>query len=353
MDSNAREQVTEWLTGADTCFLLGAGCSRCVGKPLIAELTEKVMETADEKLTDQFNNLKPKSHRSATVEDLITNLMQHRDIFNTESENADQPFTVEDIDRWLKLIRESIVESVSDDWETSDHHKRFLKRLYNNRRGPRDIFSLNYDTILESSLDDLQLHYTDGFRGTNRAWFDVKAFDEEKTAAYRIFKLHGSINWVRDTNGDVRRVPEIKDEPVVVYPSEQKYIQTQYGIYETLIGCFRNRLRSPKKNNYLVVLGYSFNDEHINEAICDSVNADRNNLTIISFIGPEDERDAQCRRICNLESRCDSRFNAFIGDSKTGCFIGNAVESPVKDAILEAEMWRFENLVNLIAKKQP
>ena len=27
MTNNMREQVTEWLTGSDTCFLIGAGCS--------------------------------------------------------------------------------------------------------------------------------------------------------------------------------------------------------------------------------------------------------------------------------------------------------------------------------------
>ena len=61
MSSGTRETVTQWLTGADTCFLLGAGCSRCAGKPLIDELTKYVMQGADNNLSKQFENLK--AHR--------------------------------------------------------------------------------------------------------------------------------------------------------------------------------------------------------------------------------------------------------------------------------------------------
>lgn len=47
MATDLREQIAEWLTGADTCFLLGAGCSVCAGKPMIGELTENVLSGAD------------------------------------------------------------------------------------------------------------------------------------------------------------------------------------------------------------------------------------------------------------------------------------------------------------------
>ena len=125
------------------------------------------------------------------------------------------------------------MNEVADNWQSSGHHERFLRRLRGPReRRSRDIFSLNYDTLLEASLDELRLPYIDGFRGTNRAWFDAETFDEDPSGtAYRIFKLHGSINWTRDASGHVRRGRNA-NEPVVVYPSEQKYLQTQYGVYE-------------------------------------------------------------------------------------------------------------------------
>ena len=54
MTIEVREQISEWLTGNDTCFLLGAGCSMCAGKPLIGKLTENVLNGADAKLIGTF-----------------------------------------------------------------------------------------------------------------------------------------------------------------------------------------------------------------------------------------------------------------------------------------------------------
>ena len=269
----------------------------------------------------------------------------------TTSAPHEQSCTVESINLWIDDIKKKIVDNICDNWLPSDYHKRFLKRLNSSKTKPRDIFILNYDTILEASLDDLRFSYADGFRGTNRAWFDGDIFNEKNLIEYRLFKLHGSVNWFRGVDGYIRRGSYQDSEPAVVYPTEQKYIQTQYGVYETLMQHFRDRLRSRQKNNCLVILGYSFNDEHINEAICDSINVHGNNLTVISFIGLDDDTEAQNERLKTLESRCDSRFNAFIGNNgdQKGCFIGSAVDSDEAKIILKSELWKFENLVNFIA----
>ena len=57
MANHLREQITERLTGADTCFLLGAGCSVCAGKPMIGKLTEDALNEADDGLIDHFKSL--------------------------------------------------------------------------------------------------------------------------------------------------------------------------------------------------------------------------------------------------------------------------------------------------------
>lgn len=350
MANNTKEQITEWLTGADTCFLLGAGCSVCAGKPLIGKLTKLVLEDVEEKVSQQFSGLRQIGGRPPTIEDLINYLVRYRDVLDATAKGG-HPITINEIDRWLKQIRRKIVSNVADDWIASSHHQRFLLRLRSPRH-PRDIFSLNYDTLLEASLDEIRLPYTDGFQGTNRAWFDAQTFEERGSIAYRIFKLHGSVNWTRDANDHVRRggiSNEEVEDPVVVYPSEQKYLQTQYGAYETLMGLFRNRLREPGKNNHLIVLGYSFNDTHINEAICDSISAQGSNLAVVAFIGPENDRTKQNARIESIAAGCDSRFNAFIGNGETGHFVGHAVDEETASVILDAELWRFEKLVEFIA----
>ena len=345
MEKHARKQIMEWLTAPETCYLFGAGCSKCANKPLIDELTQLVLNDVDDELVELFKTLRSVNDRAPTIEDLMNHLLQYRNILTTSNTSLGN-ITIKDIDRWIPSLKRNIVEKISDDWKPSCYHVRFFSRL-GKPHGYRDIFSLNYDTVIEASLDYICILYIDGFQGTNLGWFDAEIF-EDNSAKFRIFKLHGSINWIRDETERVRRTNSIGSEPVVVYPSERKYIETQFGVYETLMSRFRSNLRTPKQNTYLITLGYSFNDDHINEAIHDSINAPDSFLTVIAFIGPEQDLRKQVCRIQDFATRCDSRFNAFIGKSSEGLSIGNVVSEEVQEEILKAELWMFENFVALI-----
>jgi hypothetical protein len=353
MPGQTKERVLQWLTGSDTCYLIGAGCSRCAGKPLIGELTEKVLANIDPTIKTEFDGLKGAGTRSPTIEDLINYLVRYQHILQTvqnPKKHSLQPTWIEDS---LLAIKKQIVAHIADSWVDSSVHARFFQRIANKRsKSGCDVFTLNYDTLIEATLDKLRYHYVDGFRGSRLGWFDPAVFDEVPVCApnFRIYKLHGSINWLREETGHVRRsvVSSIDDinETVVVYPSEQKYLQTQFGVYETLIGKFRARLRALKVNNCLVTLGYSFNDEHINEAIIDAINADGSNLTVIAFVGPDEKVKDQQALLTKIEARCDNRFNAFVGNYFS---VGNALDASETKNLLESEFWRFESLVDYIA----
>lgn len=348
-----KERVLQWLTGSETCFLIGAGCSRCAGKPLIGELTDKVLAKVDPKIKTEFDGLKSAGTRPTTIEDLINFLVRYQHILQTVHDTKKHLLEPAWIDDSLQAIKREIVANIADTWESSTVHARFLQRISTRRQNSeRDIFTLNYDTLIEATLDKLRYQYVDGFRGSRLGWFDPTVFDEVSTCApnFRIYKLHGSINWLREITGHVRRsvvssADDIK-EAVVVYPSEQKYLQTQFGVYETLMGRFRARLRAPNVNNCLVTLGYSFNDEHINEAIIDAINATDSNLTVIAFVGPETKAVEQQAQLTEIEMRCDNRFNAFVGNS---FHVGNVLDSTEAKILLDAELWKFESLVDYIA----
>lgn len=353
MSNETKERVLQWLTGSDTCFLIGAGCSRCAGKPLIGELTSKVLAKVDTTIKTEFDELKGVGTRSPTIEDLINYLVRYQYILQTVQDADKHPLKPAWIDDSLQAIKKEIVAHIADAWADSAVHARFLQRVANRwSNSGRDIFTLNYDTIIEATLDKLRYQYVDGFRGSRRGWFDPTVFEETSTCTpnFRIHKLHGSINWLREETGHVRRAvvssADDIEETVVVYPSEQKYLQTQFGVYETLIGRFRARLRAPNVNNCLVILGYSFNDEHINEAIIDAINSTRSNLTVIAFVGPDPKAAEQQAQLAKIEARGDNRFNAFVGNS---FHVGNALDMTEAKTLLEAELWKFENLVDYVA----
>lgn len=353
MPDETKERVLQWLTGTDTCFLIGAGCSRCAGKPLIGELTTKVLDSVDASIKTQFDGLSGTATRPPTIEDLINYLVRYQSILQTVKDADKHPLKPDWIDASLQAIKKEIVTNIADTWIDSPVHARFLQRVANKwSKTGRDIFTLNYDTVIEATLDKLRYDYVDGFRGSRFGWFDPTVFDEPSvsTPRFRIHKLHGSVNWLREDTGHVRRAVvssggDVTDT-VVVYPSEQKYLQTQFGVYETLIGRFRSRLRTPNVNNCLVTLGYSFNDEHVNEAIIDAVNATDSNLTVIAFVGPDAKADEQRAQFTAIEGRCDNRFNAYVGS--TLC-VGRALDESESKALLTAELWKFENLVDYIA----
>ena len=343
--------VIDWMTDANTCFLLGAGCSKCAGKPLIGELTEAVKMAISPPVKDILEDLRGTYGRPPTVEDLINHLLQLHKLLSSRKSEGDGELTPEKIETEITNIQKAIVKTVGTEWESSEIHKKFLLRLTEQRsRSTCDVFSLNYDTVIEASLEELSLPHTDGFRGAENAYFDPLLYDEKLGGQpfFRLFKLHGSTNWVRDSDEIVRRRPAklIEDRRrAVVYPAEQKYIQTQYGIYETLLSRFRNRLREGRPNNKLIVLGYSFSDEHINVAIEDSILADGSNLTVYAFVGPENDVDDQKKRYTEMAQRCDDRFNVLIGQQ---VYVGSAFEPDEWDKLKKRDLWKFENLVSLM-----
>ena len=344
--------ITEWLIDPNTCFLLGAGCSSCAGKPLMSKLTEIVQLEMTDALKKELNNLKGRNSRPANIEDLINFLLQKEKLLSSQVKFEEDDWSPDKIRIEIKNIQHAIVKAIGTAWDISITHLNFFRRFQGQSYSSiRDIFSLNYDTLLEACFEELKLPYTDGFRGSENAYFESRLFDISPSYGtfFKLFKLHGSINWIRDNDDTVRRRPtnQIGDEErVVLYPTEQKYIQTQYGIYETLLGYFRKRLKENRQNNKLVVLGYSFNDEHINVAIVDSILAPESNLTVYAFVGPENDQETQIKQLSEMVNICDNRLNFFVSDSN---FIGKAFDETEWESIKNKDLWKFENLVKLFS----
>jgi len=316
----------------------------------MGELTNKVKKALKDSKAI-IENLYGAYARSATVEDLINYLLRLRKLISCQKNPNYEGWTIEKIDDEVAVIQSEIIRAIGTEWRGSETHRQFLMRLADNpSRKTCDIFCLNYDTVIEASLEELRLPYTDGFRGAENAYFDPSLYGQipGNGPYFRVFKLHGSVNWIRDADETVRRRPAMAVEDrrrAVVYPAEQKYVQTQYGVYETLLSLFRDRLREDRPNNKLVVIGYSFSDEHINVAIEDSILADGSNLTVYGFVGPEENKEEQEKRLREMAARCDDRFNVFIGQH---AYISSSIEPDEWETIKELDLWKFENLVNLM-----
>ena len=83
----------------------------------------------------------------------------------------------------------------------------------------------------------------------------------------RLWKLHGSINWYQVPNGGVFRgtTKEPDSARRVIHPSHLKYQESRRMPYLAMIDRLRAFLRQPTST--LVLCGYSFRDEHLNEVL--------------------------------------------------------------------------------------
>lgn len=159
------------------------------------------------------------------------------------------------------------------------------------RHSPVEIFTPNYDLLFEQAFEQHPLPHFDGFVGSREPWFDLASIEHDAIPARwtRLWKLHGSINWERIdesiSGSSVTRVVRVTGEAqagkVMIYPSHLKYDQSRRMPYLAMLDRLRAffRRRSDRQDDdapRLVICGYSFLDDHLNEVLLDGLRGNRN-----------------------------------------------------------------------------
>lgn len=152
---------------------------------------------------------------------------------------------------------------------------------------PLDIISLNYDTCVEQLARVSRLTCQDGF---DSEWkpevFDLEGND------IRLYKIHGSILWYETDSANYIKVPVMSEASEIKLFSGEKaqnlmlYPMQKMGYSEPLLELLvrTKKILESKECEFLVVVGYSFRDDHIVKIVLDSARKNRN-LHIV-LIGP-------------------------------------------------------------------
>ncbi|MCT0206498.1 SIR2 family protein [Synechococcus sp. CS-1332] len=177
-------------------------------------------------------------------------------------------------------IRQKIAKLAAPDISTLPReipHHRFARWIRNTvRKTPVEIFTTNYDILLEASFDLLRVPHFDGFIGSQHAYFSPEAVENDELLPsptwIRYWKLHGSVTWSEETIAGKKRITRghPKDSGEMVLPSYKKYDQSKKLPYRALMDRLGRVLARP--NALLVVAGFSFGDQHINAIILDALN---------------------------------------------------------------------------------
>ncbi|WP_239025213.1 SIR2 family NAD-dependent protein deacylase [Rhodoligotrophos defluvii] len=143
------------------------------------------------------------------------------------------------------------------------------------RAHPVEIFTTNYDLLIESAFEQAKAPYFDGFSGGHAPFFDpvTVAGNDLPPRWSRVWKLHGSLGWKSDSGTVVRCGGT--DCTELVYPDHLKYDLTQKQPYAALFERLKRFLLTP--DTVLLATGFSFRDAHIcavlGEALAMNANA--------------------------------------------------------------------------------
>jgi hypothetical protein len=288
------------------CFM-GAGCplgvyddageKSIVLIPAVVELTKRIAAgllasfeapEATSKLKVNWDALceecKPADGKDPTVEDVLTEL---RTLSNRRGSAEIIGMTKKDLSDLDKKICDLIVVEIRKPLpKYRNAYNRFASWIGGvHRDSPAEIFTPNYDVLFEQAFEQHPLPHFDGFVGSHKPWFDLASIEHDVIPSRwtRLWKLHGSINWEKSeetVNGVmvtrvVRVTREAEAGKVMIFPSHLKYDQSRRMPYLAML----DRLRAffhGKDAPRLVVCGYSFLDDHLNEVLLDGLRGNCN-----------------------------------------------------------------------------
>jgi hypothetical protein len=140
-----------------------------------------------------------------------------------------------------RKIKEVVDKSLPEGENPYSHLISWINGI--NRDYAVEIFTTNYDLLLEEAMEQARTPYFDGFSGSKTAFFDPSSISSNDMPPrwIRLWKLHGSINWSRNTKGEVVRSDGV-DDGTMVYPSHIKYDQTQSAPFSSLFDRLKNFL---------------------------------------------------------------------------------------------------------------
>ncbi len=155
------------------------------------------------------------------------------------------------------------------------------------RENPFEIFTPNYDLLIEEAFERARLPYFDGFSGAHRPFFDAASISEDSLPARwsRLWKIHGSLGWEVEKDSIIRTGS--RKATKLIYPDHLKYDQITRQPYSALFERLREFLMTP--DSLLLCTGFSFFDAHITSVLDEALAANRHTAILALQFGPLSE----------------------------------------------------------------
>jgi len=274
-----------FLFGAGTSLAKKSNTSKIV--PAIATLThdtEHVL-SANKKYETAFKEIKLEiGEDKYTIESLLSNVEQKKQIIGSGELNG---LSKTDFDGLIKQIKNQIREKVSihKGIDLKDViHVDFAEWIGRaDRKYPLEIFTTNYDYLFELALEYKNVPFYDGFTGSFQPFFNSESIDDLNFLPnqVKLWKIHGSLGWHFDEPTKKVWRKDSDDEDILIYPSTLKYNDSKKQPYTALGDRLTSFLKQP--DTVLIICGYSFGDEHINERITTALSSNTSSHVYVLY----------------------------------------------------------------------
>jgi NAD-dependent SIR2 family protein deacetylase len=372
-DENIQEtklRIKKYLELENVSFLTGAGTSFHLGAPIIREIPEELKKKYSKTIQTYFSDKITPSY-----EDLMNCLQADRFIKLKKGEPTTViDATIHDMQKWLFNNCNTEKTKIANEYKLDaklqadrfHYHEAFIKKVLQrpNNLKRANLFTTNYDMAFDCALDNLGVHYINGFMGVHNRCFRPEVYDydfyypgqsvtgkvhrAEKVIKY--FKLHGSLSWVTTNQCPnniygIKEIPlnaesiindesdPIKDDPVelLIYPCVSKKRFTLDLPYSELFRQFSQAIT--QSQSVLFCLGYSFNDEHINDIIKQALSIPSFTLIVANY-SPKVDKDSVLYKLKLMD---DKRIIVLEENNKTLSTFTGFVENVLPDLYEEEE----------------
>ena len=368
-----KDKIKEFFNMKNVNFLFGSGTSSPaipIMKCLLKAIRNSDLTSDEKEVFEQISEVKKDN-----IEEILGTLYSQKAYLEGigDTDSDDIKLCLDLINKIEGIIYDNLTPDLAPDTISEPcqmvlgYYKLLYSKITNRNKDLSriNIFTTNNDLFNETALDSLNIHYINGFSGGLKKYFNpaffnytyskrmdtsLEKFEPVNNMVY-LYKIHGSVNWVEDSSNansyfNIRELTEIEEDyngKAMIYPTPLKQNKSLGSPYVDLFREFQHKLLEP--NSVLFVIGYSFNDEHINDIIYRSLVT--NSSLILCVINQLDDSQP----ICNVKDNRIFRFWGVTEDRKTHYhFFDFFVNDLVPDFEQEARLQQrgVEQLVKII-----
>ena len=343
MDKDSIYKIFQEICRKIPVVILGSGPSCAAGIPGMRSLAEHLLDKLKNDTSDDWRKISDDLRKNIDLETALNK--------TSPDENL--------IKEIIKIVGGYIFEKDRKVRERYFNRQMTIpaERLLNYYRSEiLTIITPNYDCLVEYCCDELKIHCNTGFVGYFRKSLDFEKAEreaeyvdksvivrgrrrriEKTTPHVKLFKVHGSIDWYDFNNSTVSDIfliasEKYEDKRLIILPGDRKYSEAFHEPYRELIQKADNSLRSGRS---FLMIGYGFNDEHLQEILVKRLVEDEKPGIVITKELSEKAKE--------LLSKCPNLWG--ISGKNSSTFIHNREK---KYEIRDIELWKIDEFIRVI-----